>query len=63
MNGSLAPMNELKEWYRNLYKGERILVLIGLVLILVMMALWVTHEPKERQGVKKPIILQGPLKT
>jgi len=59
MNGSLAPMNELKEWYRNLYKGERILVLIGLVLILVMMALWITHEPKERQGVKKPIILQG----
>ena len=63
MNGSLAPMNELKEWYRNLYKGERILVLIGLVLILVMMALWITHEPRERQGVKKPIILQGPLKT
>lgn len=56
-------MNELKEWYRNLYKGERILVLIGLVLILVIMALWVTHEPRERQGVKKPIILQGPLKT
>ena len=59
MNGSLAPMNELKEWYRNLYKGERILVLIGLVLIIVMLALWVTHEPKERQGVPKPIILQG----
>ena len=59
MNGSLAPMNELKEWYRNLYKGERILVLIGLALILVMLALWVTHEPKERQGVPKPIILQG----
>ena len=59
MNGSLAPMNELKEWYRNLYKGERILVLIGLVLILVMLALWITHEPKERQGVPKPIILQG----
>ena len=59
MNGSLAPMNELKEWYRNLYKGERILVLIGLVLILVMMVLWVTHEPRERQGVPKPILLQG----
>jgi hypothetical protein len=59
MNGSLAPMNELKEWYRNLYKGERILVLIGLVLIIVMLALWVTNEPKERQGVPKPIILQG----
>ena len=55
-------MNELKEWYkwyRNLYKGERILVLIGLALILVMLALWVTNEPKERQGVPKPIILQG----
>ena len=63
MNGSLAPMNELKEWYRNLYKGERILVLIGLVLIIVMAVLWVTHEPKERQGVPKPIILQGPIKT
>jgi hypothetical protein len=63
MNGSLAPMNELKEWYRNLYKGERILVLIGLVLIIVMAALWITHEPRERQGVKKPIILQGPIKT
>lgn len=62
MNGSLAPMNELKEWYkwyRNLYKGERILVLIGLAIILVMLALWVTNEPKERQGVPKPIILQG----
>ena len=63
MNGSLAPMNELKEWYRNLYKGERILVLIGLALIIVMAALWITHEPRERQGVKKPIILQGPIKT
>jgi len=63
MNGLLAPMNELKEWYRNLYKGERILVLIGLVLIIVMAALWITHEPRERQGVKKPIILQGPIKT
>jgi hypothetical protein len=63
MNGSLAPMNELKEWYRNLYKGERILVLIGLAILLVMLALWVTHEPRERQGVKKPIILQGPIKT
>jgi len=59
MNGSLTPMNELKEWYRNLYKGERILVLIGLVLIIVMAVLWVTHEPRERQGVPKPIILQG----
>ena len=59
MNGSLAPMNELKEWYRNLYRGERILVLIGLALILVMLGLWVTHEPRERQGVPKPIILQG----
>lgn len=59
MNGLLAPMNELKEWYRNLYKGERILVLIGLALIIVMLALWVTHEPKARQGVPKPIILQG----
>ena len=55
-------MNELKDWYkwyRNLYRGERILVLIGLALILVMLALWVTHEPKARQGVPKPIILQG----
>ena len=62
MNGSQILMNELKEWYkwyRNLYKGERILVLIGLVLIIVMAVLWVTHEPKERQGVPKPIILQG----
>lgn len=59
MNGSLAPMNELKEWYRNLYKGERILVLIGLAVLLVMLTLWVTHEPKARQGVPKPIILQG----
>ncbi len=62
MNGSQILMNELKEWYkwyRNLYKGERILVLIGLTLILVMLALWVTNEPKERQGVPKPILLQG----
>jgi hypothetical protein len=28
-----------------------------------MAALWITHEPRERQGVKKPIILQGPIKT
>ena len=62
MNGSQILMNELKEWYkwyRNLYKGERILVLIGLALIFVMLALWVTNEPKERQGVPKPILLQG----
>ena len=63
MNGLLAPMNDFKRWYKNLYKGERILVLIGLALILVMLALWVTHEPRERQGVQKPIILQGPIKT
>jgi len=62
MNGLLAPMNELNEWYkwyRNLYKGERILVLIGLAVLFVLLALWVTHEPRERQGVPKPIILQG----
>lgn len=59
MNGSLAKMDNIKEWYKNLYRGERILVLIGLALIFVMLALWVTHEPKERQGVPKPIILQG----
>jgi hypothetical protein len=62
MNGSQILMNELKEWYkwyRNLYKGERILVLIGLAVLFVLLALWVTHEPKERQGVPKPIILQG----
>ena len=59
MNGSLAKMDDIKEWYKNLYRGERILVLIGLALIFVMLALWVTHEPKERQGVPKPIILQG----
>ena len=59
MNGLLAKMDDIKEWYKNLYRGERILVLIGLALIIVMLALWVTHEPKERQGVPKPIILQG----
>ena len=59
MNGLLAPMNELKDWYKNLYRGERILVLIGLAVLFVMLALWVTHEPKARQGVPKPIILQG----
>ena len=59
MNGSLAKMDNIKEWYKNLYRGERILVLIGLALIGIMLALWVTHEPKERQGVPKPIILQG----
>ena len=62
MNGSLAPMNDFNrwyKWYKNLYRGERFLVLIGLAIILVMMALWVTHEPKARQGVPKPIILQG----
>ena len=59
MNGSLAKMDDIKEWYKNLYRGERILVLIGLALIIVMLALWVTHEPKARQGVPKPIILQG----
>jgi hypothetical protein len=62
MNGSQILMNELKEWYRwyrNLYKGERILVLIGLAVLFVLLALWVTHEPRERQGVPKPIILQG----
>ena len=59
MNGSLAKMDDIKEWYKNLYRGERILVLIGLALIIVMLALWVTHEPRERQGVPKPIILQG----
>ena len=59
MNGLLAKMDNIKEWYKNLYRGERILVLIGLALIIVMLALWVTHEQKARQGVPKPIILQG----
>ena len=62
MNGSQILMNELKEWYkwyRNLYKGERLLVLIGLAVLFVLLALWVTQEPRERQGVPKPILLQG----
>ena len=57
MNGSQTPMNEIKEWYRNLYKGEKWLVNIGIIIIVICISLWITHEPKERQGVKKPILL------
>jgi len=57
MNGSLAPMNKFKKWYQNLYKGEKWLVNIGTIITVICISLWVTHEPKERQGVKKPIIL------
>ena len=52
-------MSELKEWYDNLYRGEKILVKIGIAIFIVMIAFWVTHEPREREGVKKPILLNG----
>jgi len=50
-------MNEFKKWYQHLYKGEKWLVNIGIIIIVICISLWVTHEPKERQGVKKPILL------
>jgi len=50
-------MNKFKKWYQNLYKGEKWLVNIGTIITVICISLWVTHEPKERQGVKKPIIL------
>ena len=56
-------MNDIKEWYNNLYRGEKFLVKIAVVLIVVMVAFWVTHEPKEREGVKKPIIINGPARA
>ena len=52
-------MNDIKEWYSNLYRGEKFLVKIAVVLIVVMVAFWVTHEPKKRSGVPKPILLNG----
>jgi len=52
-------VNDIKEWYSNLYRGEKLLVKIAVVLIIVMVAFWVTHEPKERSGVPKPILLNG----
>ena len=56
-------MSELKEWYDNLYRGEKILVKIGIAIFIVMIAFWVTHVPKEREGVKKPIIINGPVRA
>ena len=60
MNGwKVDPVNDIKEWYNQLYRGEKLLVKIAAVLIIIMMAFWVTHEPKERYGVPKPILLNG----
>jgi hypothetical protein len=50
-------MNDFKKWYQKLYRGEKWIVNIGMIIVVVSMLLWVTHEPKERQGVKKPIVL------
>ena len=52
-------MNDIKEWYNNLYRGEKVLVKIAAVLIVIMVVFWVTHEPREREGVKKPILLNS----
>lgn len=60
MNGwKVDPVNDIKEWYNQLYRGEKLLVKIAAVLIIIMIAFWVTHEPKERSGVPKPILLNG----
>lgn len=52
-------MNDIKKWYDQLYRGEKLLIKIAAVLIGIMVVFWVTHEPKERQGVKKPILLNA----
>jgi len=56
-------VSEFERWYNNLYRGEKILVKIGIAIFIVMIAFWVTRVPEEREGVKKPIVINGPAKA
>jgi hypothetical protein len=49
-------MKNFKKWYKNLYRGERYLVDIFIVITIVAMLLWATHDyvPKT---VRKQIIM------
>ena len=49
-------MKEFKHWYKNLYRGERYLVNIGIAIVIIAMLLWASHDyvPKV---VRKQIIM------
>ena len=57
-NSVVFPEEQIKQWYKNLYKGERWLVVIALVFVFVVMILWVTHDGVIDKRQPKQIILE-----
>jgi hypothetical protein len=52
------PEHQIKRWYKNLYKGERWLVVIALILTFFVMVLWATNDTIRARPHPKFIILE-----
>lgn len=54
----MQDLQRAKRWYQHLPVWQQWLVLAGLALWIVTMALWITHEPRERKN-RPPYILKN----
>ena len=49
-------MNEFKDWYNSLYRGQRYLVNAVGILLTISIIAWVTNTPSERKQPKLIIL-------
>ena len=45
----MSDWYKFKQWYNNLYRGERYFVILFVCVIIIAVLMWVTHTPKERK--------------
>ena len=54
----IQDLHRAHQWYQGLPRWQQWLTLIGLAAWIVAMALWITHEPRERTN-RPPYILKN----
>jgi hypothetical protein len=45
----MSDWYKFKQWYNNLYRSERYLVILFVCVIIIGLLKWVTHLPSERK--------------
>jgi hypothetical protein len=45
----MSDWYKFKQWYNNLYRGERYFVILFVCVIIIAVLMWVTHTPSERK--------------
>ena len=60
LEGPDSPISDLVKWYKNLYViPGKLLVWIGIILVVVTLFLWVTHDNTPRAKPKQIRITKG----